>query len=260
VKNISAVIGSMLLLSSIPAIAAWDEECDHEKSIDLNLDLSDTETLAVIAGAGKLTITGESGISEARITGRACASSEEWLDESSVEARSGEQAKITVALPDTDGTWSFLKDSYAFIDLEVIVPDDLELDVVDSSGSMRIDDVGTLSINDSSGSITIENSGPLRLKDSSGSMKFTGVNGDVTILSDSSGSISGYDIDGSVLVKQDSSGSMKFEDVTGDVVIERDSSGGIVVARVGGDFRVLKDGSGGIRSSEVRGEVSIPLD
>lgn len=257
--KISAVVGSVLMLCAFPA-AAWDGKCDHEKTIDLNLDVSNAEILAVIAKSGKLVVQGDSGSDEVIIKGRACASSEEWLEESTIEARSGEQAKISVELPDTGSVWSLLGDRYAFIDLELVVPDDLELDIVDSSGSMRIDDVGVLSIKDSSGSITIENSGALRLKDSSGSMKFSGINGDVTIVSDSSGSISGWDIDGSVLVKKDSSGSMKFEDVSGDVIIERDSSGGIAAYGVGGDFKVLKDGSGSIKSRDVRGEVSIPED
>jgi DUF4097 and DUF4098 domain-containing protein YvlB len=240
---------------------AQADDCKFEKNIAMNLDLSGTETLSVIAGAGMLSITGAPGSDEAVIKGRACASSEKWLEETGLETRSGDLARIEVELPDTDGGWSLLGNRYARLDLELTVPEGLKLDVVDSSGSMTIENVADLHVKDSSGSMKIRDvKGSLSVKDSSGSMTLTGIEGDVTIISDSSGSIKGQDISGSVLVRKDSSGSIRFTDVGRDFVVERDSSGDIVAERIGGDFRVLKDGSGKIRSSDVAGEVSVPID
>ena len=259
-KKLAALLASLVGLLVIPSIAQA-EDCEHSKEIEMTLDLSDTETLAVLAGAGTLKVFGESGTDEATISATACASTEEWLEESSVNARSGDMAKIEVELPETGNTWSLFGDKYAYIDLELNVPDGMKLNVVDSSGSLTMENVGELSLTDSSGSIKLKGvNGPLRLKDSSGSISMNDVDGDVTIVSDSSGSISGGKIEGSVLVKRDSSGSIKFEDVTGDFMVERDTSGGITARRIGGDFTVLKDGSGGIHSSEVGGAVSIPKD
>ena len=257
-KKYGVLIVSLIALLVFP-IGVKADDCEFEKSITLNLDLSSSDTLTVLAKAGKLTITGQANSDEAVIQGKACASSEEWLAESGIETVEGDTSKIEVVLPNTDKGWSFTGNKYAYIDLELQVPDSITLDVVDSSGSMTIEGVGSLSIKDSSGSMTIEDiNGSISLKDSSGSITFDGVDGDITILSDSSGSIKGKDITGSVLVKKDSSGSISFKDVGQDFIVEQDSSGSIIADNIGGDFRVLKDGSGGIRSSNVKGEVSIP--
>jgi hypothetical protein len=258
VKKLFVLLAGFASLLLFPLVTQA-EDCKFEKKIQMNLDLSNAETLLIIAGAGTLTIKGDSDSESAVIEGIACASKQEWLDESSIETQSGDVAKIEVELPDIDGGWSFTGDRYARIDLELDVPNQMSLDVTDSSGSMTIEGVGELNVKDSSGSIKIENvAGAVRLKDSSGSISLIDIEGDVTIVSDSSGSIKGKGINGTVLVKKDSSGSIHFQDVTQDFIVERDSSGRIVAERIGGDFRVLKDGSGGIRSSDVAGEVSIP--
>ncbi len=253
------VLLSCLISASLFSAGLKAEDCEFEKQIDMKLDLAGSDSLAVIAKAGKLTITGSSDTNEAIISGTVCVSKESWLEKSSVETRGGKSARIEVNLPSTDGGWMIFGDRYARLDLELIVPDDLRLDVKDSSGSMDIRGVGALKVKDSSGSIEIEDTnGPVSLEDSSGSITLNRIGGDVTIVSDSSGSISGRDINGFVLVKKDSSGSIHFTDVTHDFIVEQDSSGGIVAERIGGDFKVFKDSSGGIRSSDIAGEVSIP--
>ena len=259
-RTSTLILAGLVSLLLFP-VAAQAEDCKYEKEIESTLDLAGTQSLTVLAKAGRLSINGKSGTDEAVIKGRICASSEEWLDESGVETRTGDIARIEVVLPDTDGGWSFMGNRYARLDLELAVPAGLPLDVVDSSGSMTIESVGSLSVKDSSGSIKIlDVDGSVSVRDSSGSITLTGIDGDVTIVSDSSGSIKGQDIKGSVLVKKDSSGSIRFRDVTRDFVVERDSSGDIVAERIGGDFRVLKDGSGSIHSSDVAGEISLPVD
>ena len=235
------------------------KDCKFEKKIETKLDLSASDSLAVIARAGRLYIIGDAGTDEVAITGTVCVSKKEWLDESGIETRGGNPARIEVKLPDIDRSWSFTGNRYARLDLELVVPEDLNLDVKDSSGSMEIKGVGAVKVQDSSGSIEIKDAnGPVSVEDSSGSISLIDIKGDVTIVSDSSGSIKGQNIEGSVLVKKDSSGSIHFKDVTDDFIVESDSSGGIVAERVGGDFKVLKDGSGGIRFTDVAGEVSIP--
>jgi len=260
VKKLSFLLGSLIILLVLPA-GAQAEDCRFEKQIDLKLDVSESEVLTVIAGAGKLVIVGATGLDEVVIKGTACASKQEWLDETVIEIRDGDIAKIEVGLPDTDSGWSFLTNRYAYLHLELVVPDKLRLDVVDSSGNMTLENVGELSVKDSSGSIKIKQvNGSVTLKDSSGSISLANIEGDVTVLSDGSGSIFGSDITGSVLVKKDSSGGIRFEDVGGDFIVEKDSSGSIIAERIGGDFRVLQDTSGGIRFTDVAGEVSVPKD
>ncbi len=241
------------------SLQAW--ECEYERRIETSLDLSDSESLTIRAAAGDLEIHGTADGTVAEIEGRVCASKEEWAEEAAVDTRAGKQAEIVVELPDTEGNWSLLGGSYAYMDLRLTVPDNLPLDVNDSSGDMEIEGVGEISVKDSSGDITIEDSrGPIVVEDSSGDIEFTDIVGDVTVESDSSGDIEGSDIQGSVLVRHDSSGDIDFRDVSRDFTVERDSSGEISANRVGGDFRVERDGSGDIHARNVEGEVSIPDD
>lgn len=233
-------------------------DCKYDKEITLTLDLSTSELLAITAGAGELEIRGVPGASRASIHGKACASSEEWLEKSTVLTSEGARAEVTVELPQDQGSWFSWGDRYAYIDLEVEVPADMALEVVDSSGHMLLREVGAVAIKDSSGDIEITGArGAVSIVDSSGDIDMEDIDGDVT-LRDSSGGIYGEDIEGSVLVERDSSGNISLNDVTGNVIVERDSSGNIKVADIGGDFRVIKDGSGSISSSNVKGVVETP--
>jgi len=246
------------LLSYQFSTSVLADYCKYEKDIDLTLDLSDSDMLAIAAGAGSLEITGVSGTDRAVIEGKVCVSKEEWLEESDVSIATGNRARISVDLPQNNGSWFSMGNSYARIDLVIEVPENLPLDVNDSSGGMWLKNVADVEIDDSSGEIEITNAlGAVKINDSSGEIDLDGVAGNVTI-SDSAGAIIGRDIDGAVLIERDSSGDIRFTQVGKDVVVERDSSGDIKVSDVGGDFRVLKDGSGDIISNNVKGEVVVP--
>lgn len=250
----------IILASAMLAVStaqAWD--CDHERDIEVTLNLAGSEQLSIIAGAGDLEIEGLPGSGEARAVGRVCASEPEWLDESRILTEGGRKAEISVSLPRVDSGWNVLGNRYVYMDLRVEVPDHIALDVQDSSGDMMVEGTGPLTVRDSSGDIEIENiNGHVVLNDSSGDIDLLDIGGDVTIAQDSSGDIYGRDIHGSVLVENDSSGEIRFRDVRDNYVVERDSSGDIVADSVGGDFRVLRDGSGDIDARGVSGEVDIP--
>lgn len=242
---------------STTASADW---CKYEKTFEETLNVSDSETLAIAAVAGKLEITGVAGSEQAVVHARACVSKEKWLKTAKVETSPGKHARITGELTGSDSGFC-IGVCYRSLDMKIEVPDDLPLNISDSSGGMYLKNVAGFELKDSSGEIEIENvHGSILINDSSGDIEIDGVAGDVTIESDSSGGIYGEDIDGMVLVERDSSGDIRFTDVGKDVLVERDSSGSITVAGVGGDFRVLKDGSGSIRSSNVKGEIELPDD
>jgi hypothetical protein len=253
-----AIVLVALLIYQFSSNASADT-CKFEKKIEKTLDLSNSELLKIAAAAGDLEVVGVSGSQQAVINGRVCASKEDWLEQSDIYTSPGTHAEIGVNLPEADSSWISFGSNYIWIDLRIEVPDDLALDVSDSSGDMLIKNTATVQIRDSSGDIEVENaSGPVSVSDSSGDIEITGTEGDVIIESDSSGDIEAIDINGSVLVVSDSSGDIRAAHVSDNVVVERDSSGDISVNDVGGDFRVLKDGSGGIRSNGVKGEVEIP--
>lgn len=253
-----AVLLAGLLLYQF-STEAFGYYCKHEKEVNTTLDLTDTETLSVIAVAGDLDITGVDGGNEAVIKGRVCASKEEWLDESNVVTESGKEARIQVSLPSIDGGWSLTGGSYVMMDLRIEIPQDILVKIKDSSGDMVLKNAAIQSIKDSSGDIEIlDGRHAVSIRDSSGDIEVEGSDHDVTIESDSSGDIYVENISGTLLVVKDSSGDIDARQVTGDVIVERDSSGDIDARDVGGDFRVTRDGSGRITSNNVKGNVSIP--
>ena len=254
-----ALVLASLLVYQFSSEAVADS-CKFEKKIDMTLDLSNSELLAISAVAGDLEVNGVSGSDQALIRGRACVSEESWLDDSKVETKAGKHAEITVILPDTDGGWSFMgRGNYRWIDLQIQVPDDLALEVRDSSGDLSLENVASVRVQDSSGDIEISNvHGAVSVQDSSGDIDVDEIDGDFTVDADSSGDIYVEDVTGTVLVVKDSSGDIRATRVSNDVIVERDSSGDIRATDVGGDFRVLKDGSGSITANDVRGEVDVP--
>ncbi len=248
--------GLLIYQFSTEASADW---CKFEKEIDMTLDLSKSDVLAISAAAGDLDIIGVSGSDNAVIHGKICTSKESWLEESGLSTTSGQRAQIDVNLPNTDGGWSLFGNSYAWLDLQIEVPQELALVVKDSSGDMFLKNIATLQLQDSSGDIEIEDArASISIRDSSGDIDIDKAGGDLTIEADSSGDIYASDIDGTVLVKQDSSGDIRISHVKNNVIVERDSSGDISASDVGGNFHVLKDGSGGITSKDIAGKVQLP--
>lgn len=253
------VLAGLLILQF--SNAAFGESCKYERKIEMTLDLSSSELLSIHALAGDLDVVGVPGSNEAAISGKACASKQEWLDASTIHTQSGDHAVVRVEIPETSGGWSLIGNSYAHVDLRVEVPEDLALVIKDSSGDVFLTNIAEVDISDSSGDIEIENSrGQVTVRDSSGDIDIDQANGDIIIESDSSGDIYAENITGSVRIVQDSSGDIEARSISGDVIVERDSSGDISVRDVGGDFHVLKDGSGQIRSTDVFGEVKVPQD
>ena len=253
-----AILLAVLLICQFSTEASADY-CKFEKKIETILDLSGSERLLISSLAGDLDIVGVSGSRQAVIHARACVSQESWLEQLEVITTPGKEARIAVSLPDTDGGWTSFGNSYALVDLRIEVPEDLALDIRDSSGDMLLKNIAAVNIIDSSGDIEVEDAlGTVSVEDTSGDIEIDGAAGDVTIESDSSGDIDIRDVNASVLVVSDSSGDIEVTRVSGNFVVERDSSGDISAAQIDGDFRVLKDGSGGISLDGVKGDVDIP--
>jgi hypothetical protein len=232
------------------AAADWDD-CRRETDIERTVDLSGISAVEIVAGSGTLEVSGDDGrgARELRAEGIACARTDESLAEIELEVtRSGDTLRLKTRLP---------RDENARLDLVVSLPNDLPLDIRDSSGSMNVADVHSLQVRDSSGSMEIERvAGPVHvISDSSGSIAIREA-GEVLIEEDSSGSIT-VENALSLHIDEDGSGSINARDIAGDVYVGRDSSGSINVTDVGGDFTVVRDGSGGVHHDRVRGMVQL---
>lgn len=259
-KNKTLIIAAVIPLTLFAQSQAW-AKCEHQRDIDLALSVNDIELIQISVNAGDLKIDGHSTTNKILIKGKACASKADSLDGIKlVSEQQGNKAVIKTLMPDSNNFSWFGKNNYAYVDLEITVPEKIGLEVSDSSGSLRISRVGSLSLDDSSGDIDIEHvSGDVSVNDSSGGIEIEHVLGSVTVR-DSSGSMDISDVGQQVLVSEDSSGDIHIEDVKSDVLIKRDSSGSIYVRDIAGDFTVGRDGSGGINYKNVQGEVSLPSD
>lgn len=212
--------------------------CTFELDRELTVPLDGAEHLAIRAGAGELHVEGQADLENVVVVGRVCASHEEHVDQLDLRverARSGALTLIT-EYPE-QRSWSG-GDNTARIDLTVLVPLGMAVDIDDSSGDISVSGVGDLRVDDSSGSIrAFLVSGSVEIDDSSGDVEVEDVSGDVFI--------------------DDGSGSLDVRGVQGSVML-RDGSGDIDVRTVAGDLRVERDGSGSVRHSGVEGRVDVP--
>lgn len=249
--------GLLVYQFSTDVSAGW---CEYEKEINLTLDLAGSEVLAISAAAGDLEVRGVAGSDQAVIHGKVCVSKQAWLDDADIEIIAGKRAQINVNLPDSSGGWSLFGNRYASLDLKIELPQNIALEVKDSSGDATFRHIAAMQLQDSSGDIEIEHAaGPVSIKDSSGDIEIEHVNGNLAIR-DSSGDIEVDRVAGNFTIEADSSGDIRASNIDGTVLVKKDSSGDISVRTVGGDFRVLADGSGSIRSHDVQGEIETPKD
>lgn len=131
------------------------------------------------------------------------------------------------------------------IDVELVMPHSMHLDVDDGSGSIDIANInGMLEIDDGSGSLVIHNIGAnVTIDDGSGSIEMNNVTGDVRI-DDGSGQLKLTDINGSVYI-EDGSGEINITGVSNNVTLD-DGSGSVKIVDLAGDFKLIDDGSGSI--------------
>lgn len=248
---------ALLMLAFTPAFAyAQDyENCRFEAQRSARVDASGARLVEVAARAGSLEVVGRNGLSEVRVRGRACASSQQLLDELRIDAgRAGSTVRVEIPEIDFDGGY---ERTYARLDLVIEVPAGIAGDIADGSGPATISGLGQLTVADGSGDLRISDSrGPVTIHDGSGGIHLERVRGNIEI-EDGSGEIDVRDVTGSLTVS-DGSGTIRAVGVSGTVRIQNDGSGGVEVADVGGDLIVDVGRYERIRFEGVRGTVDIP--
>lgn len=244
----------MMLMAGVVAVAGmstvgepteggldFTERCTFERNLDVSVPGDGVTSLFLYSRSGDVKIEGRADADGITVQGRVCASEEGFLDVLDVTAtRSGNEVSLETHYP-TGAGWDRAapRERTARIDLVIIVPPGIEIEIDDGSGN--IDVVGTASV------IVDDQSGAIELRD---------IDGDVAI-EDGSGGIDIRGVRGGVLLR-DGSGGIEIRDVGQDVRIVSDGSGSISVDGVGGDFLVGSDGSGSIRHSGVEGRIEVP--
>ncbi|HVR40316.1 MAG TPA: hypothetical protein VMU84_14565 [Thermoanaerobaculia bacterium] len=254
----TAVVAGALLLAASGARAGWLSGCDESAPRHVVTPASGITRVVVEARAGSLEIRGQRGLSQITADGTACSSDRDFLKKIDLRlSRSGSELHVDVLIPDHGG---FFGNNEARLDLTVNVPAGIPMEIHDSSGWMKVSDIGAATINDSSGEMEVRNvQGNLTVHDSSGEVDIDGVSGDVTI-DDSSGAMTIARVSGTVHVEDDGSGSIDIRDVKRDVTIDDDGSGSVRVADVTGNFTLRMKGSGDVDYLRVGGRVSVPRD
>jgi hypothetical protein len=228
---------------------------------ELSLDTSNKQSFTVKTTSGYLKIIGRDDLDQIQVKATIRVETGMTFDED--DAKEYLSDNLTLELTDNgsgaelmvkfeDNSW-FNNRSRA-VDLDILVPSNLELKVHDGSGSLSIvgmtngldlkdgsgsatvkNIAGNVQIVDGSGSLTIEGiRGQLEIEDGSGSMSISNVTGDI-VIDDGSGSISIDDVRGSVRV-DDGSGSINASNVTANFIVEDDGSGSVSVSNIGGEY------------------------
>lgn len=243
------IMGYGILIVITVAFNVW---AIGELSFDKELSVmrGDINNLSIDVGSGSLTVRGED-VEEINVFAKVYSTKYNDID----DLHEAFSEKVDFSL-DNDGSVIRLKacdkkgilgrkDSKISIDVEVIVPRNMNLEIDDGSGTMHVSDLqGLLSIDDSSGSATIKNIGNnLTIDDGSGNLEIDSIKGDVHI-DDGSGKLILTNIHGDLFV-EDGSGELNVTNVTGNMTLE-DGSGSVIVNELAGKFKLIDAGSGSV--------------
>lgn len=269
-----AVLAVVLSLFACGALA---NECRFVADRNLEIDPNGLRALAFELGSSDLRVEGVAGLNRIEVRGRACASEEASLAGLTVEqSRSGNRVTVIPHQAEHQ-TFSMFGSHYAYIDLQVRVPESLAIEVKTNSGDADIRGVaaldfsahsgdlllhrvaGDVSVDVHSGDVIAEDIGSLNVRHAgSGDIRASGVRGDVKVGNVGSGDLGFAEIGRGVQVDSIGSGDINVDHANGDVLVGSIGSGDVNVVGIGGDFTVRSAGSGDIHHRDVKGRVDVP--
>ncbi len=262
----------------LPSAVRADGECRYWAERAAEEPMDGIRTVVVKAGAGHLEIHGEPGRQRMQARGKACASDEHQLERTQIRVQRSGDTLVISSIPSNTllHPKNWFGGGHSQLDLSIVVPPGIALDVEDGSGDAHISNVGSLKIIDGSGALRIEEingaleledgsgdvaiaraRGPVRIKDGLGDVEIQQIAGDVTIVNDGSGGLAILDVRGDVTIGNDGSGEIRIERVSGNVRIKNDGSGDIHVSHVKRNVTVDRDGSGDIVVQDIEGDLAV---
>jgi len=249
---------TILFLILLPALA-WGGTMIEIR--DLALSAAGIDTLVIHCGAGSLNLQGASGSGKIQISARI-----EVENISEGDFRKLVQNNVRLSLQKL-GNKAILQSDIkppagrnieVRINLEVELPETINVDITDGSGSINVKELhSSVKIDDDTGSIKISNiSGEVRIGDSSGSIAIEEITGNVFV-TDGSGSITIESVRGNLNVN-DGSGSITIVEIDGNVTVS-DGSGSIDIQDVKKNVFIVirEEGSGIVEVEGAKGKVTI---
>lgn len=255
-KSIPMVACGALLLLSFGAGAA--ERCRYSAPRNAELDAAGLAQLSVEIGPDDLVLHGEPGLAKVVVRGTACASDEKWLPDIQVEAaRHGDAASIIARDRDRGVHLSLFGTSYAYLRLDVAVPQSLAVKLKQGSGDASASRLAALAATLGSGDLKASGiAGEFGLAVGSGDAVADNV-GSLDLSSVGSGDVSVDGVRGDARVGSVGSGDLGLKNVTGSVSIDSVASGDATLAGIGGNVKVGSVGSGDLVIHDAKGNVTV---
>lgn len=223
-KTVALASSFVMLLLPVVVLAA---DCSYQEQIAFSVPSANIAKLDISAGAGSLDVTSSPSATDISVSASICASRKSGLEGMGVERLvQGDTQYLWTKINEQQG--GFFSSGYAFINLEVVVPAGMAVDIKDGSGALAVSGTGDLNVVDGSGETRIfAIAGNVKVKDGSGKLTIEDVQGSVDV-DDGSGAIDIVKVTGAVTVR-DGSGDINVRDVQLEVTILEDGSGDVNV-------------------------------
>ncbi|MEO8741654.1 MAG: hypothetical protein ABI365_00515 [Lysobacteraceae bacterium] len=245
----------VLLLA--PSLALADQ-CRFEAPRNAALDMTGIHTVVIDIGHHTLHLNGTtSGVS--KIHGRACASSTDRLAELQItQHRDGDRLIVSPAESHGMNFFSFFGSSYAYLDLQMDIPDTVAVELDVGSGDAFVSNVAQLNAGVGSGDLDVNSvRGRFGAHVGSGDIKAHDV-GETHVTSIGSGDFTANLVRGNLSIGRIGSGDADLRAVGGNVDVQSIGSGDLRVNGVARDLHVAHVGSGEVDHLAVAGKVDVP--
>lgn len=246
---------TLLLLAPAAAFAATPE-CKHSQPRNLALDLAGVKAVVFDIGSNDFTIDASAG-AKAALGGKACASSEKYLEQLKLtQHKAGEKLYVTARREGMTGG-IFLGSNYAYLKLAATLPDNVMVQLKVGSGDAVVTGAPMLSADVNSGDVEARHiRGLVAASVGSGDIILEDI-GSLHVISVGSGDLSAKKVRGPAKVGSVGSGDFELDGASGDVEIGSVGSGDAKVTGVSGSVTVASVGSGDLEVDDIRGDLSV---
>lgn len=254
--SMKLLCAASLLALSLAAVAA--EPCQYSAPRNSTLAAAGLQQLAIQIGPDELTLHGEPGLTQIVVRGTACASNPKWLPGTKLDVtRNGATANMVARDGTAHDIFSLFGNSYAYLKLDIAVPQALAVKLGVGSGDATANKLATLDATVGSGDLAVQSvSGEFGLGVGSGDAKAQDV-GSLKLSSVGSGDAEIDGVHGDAHAGSVGSGDLAISNVTGKVVLGSVGSGDAKVSGIGGSVAAQSVGSGDLVIHDAKGDITV---